>query len=130
MDEDEWTDRNFGGNSLVMIEEDNNTSEDSATSLDSDEDDPDDEDSKKPLSAKEARQLQREWLKRIQNGDDDEEISHYDNVKDHRYVIFFSYKQFLFYNIHSLYDIFGGLDFIFWCIYSNFHFESHIYFTY
>ena len=62
MDEDEWTDRNFGGNSLVMIEEDNNTSEDSATSLDSDEDDPDDEDSKKPLSAKEARQLQKECV--------------------------------------------------------------------
>ena len=114
MDEDEWTDRNFGGNSLVMIEEDNNTSEDSATSLDSDEDDPDDEDSKKPLSAKEARQLQREWLKRIQNGDDDEEISHYDNVKGHRYVIFFSYKQFLFYkHTFLLYDIFGGLDLIF-----------------
>ena len=132
MDEDEWTDRNFGGNSLVMIEEDNNTSEDSATSLDSDEDDPDDEDSKKPLSAKEARQLQREWLKRIQNGDDDEEISHYDNVKGHRYVIFFSYKQFLFYkHTFLLYDIFGGLDFIFWCIlYSNFDFDSHIYFTY
>merc|ERR1712020_251445 len=30
-----------------------------------------------------GRQLQREWLKRIQNGDDDEEISHYDNVKGH-----------------------------------------------
>ena len=30
MDEDEWTDRNFGGNSLIIIndEEDNNTSED------------------------------------------------------------------------------------------------------
>ena len=31
MDEDEWTDRNFGGNSLIIIndeEDDNNTSED------------------------------------------------------------------------------------------------------
>ena len=78
MDEDEWTDRNFGGNSLV-IEEDNNTSEDSVSDLDSDEFE---EDSKKPLSAKEARQLQREWLKRIRNGDED--VSQYDNVKDHR----------------------------------------------
>ena len=117
MDEDEWTDRNFGGNSLVMIEEDNNTSEDSATSLDSDEDDPDDEDSKKPLSAKEARQLQREWLKRIQNGDDDEEISHYDNVKGHRYVIFFSYKQFLFYNIHSFCAIYLVVWILFFGVY-------------
>ena len=38
---------------------------------------------KKPLSAKEARQLQREWLKRIRNGDQ-EDVSQYDNVKDHR----------------------------------------------
>ena len=36
MDEDEWTDRNFGGNSLVI--EDNNTSEDSVSDLESDED--------------------------------------------------------------------------------------------
>ena len=79
MDEDEWTDRNFGGNSLVIEEEDNNTSEDSVSDLDSDEFE---EDSKKPLSAKEARQLQREWLKRIRNGDED--VSQYDNVKDHR----------------------------------------------
>lgn len=88
MDEDEWTDRNFGGNSLIIIDEneDNNTSEDSVSDLESDEED---EDGKKPLTAKEARQLQREWLKRqydtLRNGSD-EEVSQYDNVKEQRYV--------------------------------------------
>ena len=39
MDEDEWTDRNFG-NSLLMEEEENeNTSEDSVSDLDSDQTD-------------------------------------------------------------------------------------------
>ena len=45
MDEDEWTDRNFG-NSLLMEEEEEenkNTSEDSISDLDSDENDSDDE---------------------------------------------------------------------------------------
>ena len=95
MDEDEWTEQNFGGNSLVLNE---NTSEDSVSDLDSD--DPDDEDydedpDKKPLTAKEARQLQRAWLKQryddIRNGDrSDPEVSQYDNVKDlHRYWINF-----------------------------------------
>ena len=44
----------------------------------------------KPLTAKEAKQLQREWLKSrydtIRNGSDDE-ASHYENVKDQRYYI-------------------------------------------
>ena len=87
MDEDEWTEQNFGGNSLVLNE---NTSEDSVSDLDSDEDD-EDENDKKPLTAKEARQLQRAWLKQryddIRNGSD-QEVSQYDNVKDlHRYYI-------------------------------------------
>ena len=91
MDEDEWTDRNFGGNSLVIIdEEDNNTSEDSVSDLDSDELDLDEEGKDKPLTAKEARQLQREWMKRykgttdtvVTNNGSDEEVSRYDNVKD------------------------------------------------
>ena len=42
----------------------------------------------KPLTAKEAKQLQREWLKSrydtIRNGSDDE-ASRYENVKDQRY---------------------------------------------
>ena len=86
MDEDEWTDRNFGGNSLIIIEdEDNNTSEDSVSDLESDEDD--DEEGKKPLTAKEARQLQREWLKRQYDRDGGKDRSRYDNVKDHRLVL-------------------------------------------
>ncbi len=88
MDEDEWTDRNFG-NSLIEEadeQEDHNTSEDSVSDLDSDEssyEDDEDEDhvlrdeTGKPLSAREARQLQREWLKRYKNT---EEPSEYDNV--------------------------------------------------
>ena len=47
----------------------------------------------KPLTAKEAKQLQREWLKSrydtIRNGSDDE-ASHYENVKDQRYVSLFN----------------------------------------
>ena len=89
MDEDEWTDRNFGGNSLVIINEDEDgrdTSEDSVSDLDSD--DLEDEEGKKPLTAKEARQLQREWLKRqyrneMRNGSN-EDMSQYDNVKNAR----------------------------------------------
>ena len=46
MDEDEWTEQNFGGNSLVLNE---NTSEDSVSDLDSDEEgDEDDEDQSEP----------------------------------------------------------------------------------
>ena len=93
MDEDEWTEQNFGGNSLVLNE---NTSEDSVSDLDSDEegDEDDEENDKKPLTAKEARQLQRAWLKQrmddIRNGASDPEMSQYDNVKDlHRYFDFF-----------------------------------------
>ena len=92
MDEDEWTDRNFG-NSLIEDggQEDNNTSEDSVSDLDSsdDEDDSDEEnvlrdEAGNPLSAKEARQLQRAWLKRYRRGED---RSEYDNVPgSQRYV--------------------------------------------
>merc|ERR1712223_1720171 len=91
-DEDEWTDRNFGGNSLIIIndEEDNNTSEDSVSELDSDEDDDDNTEdegmNEKPLTAKEAKQLQREWLKSrydsLRRNGSEHELSHYDNVKD------------------------------------------------
>jgi hypothetical protein len=43
MDEDEWTDRNFG-NSLLMEEEENeNTSEDSLSDLESDADNTEEE---------------------------------------------------------------------------------------
>merc|ERR1712008_279697 len=83
--------RNFAGNSLIIIndeEDDNNTSKDSVSDLDSDEDDEEDLDegmNEKPLTAKEAKQLQREWLKSrydtIRNGSDDE-ASRYENVKD------------------------------------------------
>ena len=84
MDEDEWTDRNFGGNSLVIIDEDedHNTSEDSVSDLESDEDGS----KEKPLTAKEARQLQREWLKRYDTLRSEDDVSQYDNVKDQRYV--------------------------------------------
>ena len=53
-----------------------------------DEEDLDEGMNEKPLTAKEAKQLQREWLKSrydtIRNGSDDE-ASHYENVKDQRY---------------------------------------------
>ena len=76
----------------------------SVSDLDSDEDDEEDLDegmNEKPLTAKEAKQLQREWLKSrydtIRNGSDDE-ASHYENVKDQRYV-FVWYCYHLFYII-------------------------------
>ena len=43
MDEDEWTDRNFGNSLLIEEEENENTSEDSVSDLDSDAGDSDDE---------------------------------------------------------------------------------------
>ena len=115
MDEDEWTEQNFGGNSLVLNE---NTSEDSVSDLDSDEegDEDDEENDKKPLTAKEARQLQRAWLKQrmddIRNGASDPEMSQYDNVKDlHRYVLrFFQFSNLS--NFH-FFEFFGNSDFRF-----------------
>ena len=69
----------------------------SVSDLDSDEDDEEDLDegmNEKPLTAKEAKQLQREWLKSrydtIRNGSDDE-ASHYENVKDQRYIFVWYY---------------------------------------
>ena len=65
----------------------------SVSELDSDEDDDDNTEdegmNEKPLTAKEAKQLQREWLKSRydslrRNGSEDE-LSHYENVKDQRY---------------------------------------------
>ena len=110
MDEDEWTEQNFGGNSLVLNE---NTSEDSVSDLDSDEegDEDDEENDKKPLTAKEARQLQRAWLKQrmddIRNGASDPEMSQYDNVKDlHRYVLrFFNFRIFRIFNFSNFSEI-------------------------
>ena len=92
LDEDEWTDRNFGSSSLVLEEngkmekrrskEANNkneadhpssdhgdTSEDAISDLDTDtesesEEDEDDEPGSRPLTSNEARQLQKEWIKR------------------------------------------------------------------
>ena len=76
----------------------------SVSDLDSDEDDEEDLDegmNEKPLTAKEAKQLQREWLKSrydtIRNGSDDE-ASHYENVKDQRYLFVWYYYH-LFYII-------------------------------
>ena len=43
MDEDEWTDRNFGNSLLIEEEENENTSEDSVSDLDSEAGDSDDE---------------------------------------------------------------------------------------
>ena len=43
MDEDEWTDRNFGNSLLMEEEERENTSEDSVSDLDSEADDSDEE---------------------------------------------------------------------------------------
>ena len=121
MDEDEWTEQNFGGNSLVLNE---NTSEDSVSDLDSDEegDEDDEENDKKPLTAKEARQLQRAWLKQrmddIRNGASDPEMSQYDNVKDlHRYVLkdfsnfeFFNFRIFRKFRF-SIFELnFGSID--------------------
>ena len=72
----------------------------SVSDLDSDEDDEEDLDegmNEKPLTAKEAKQLQREWLKSrydtIRNGSDDE-ASRYENVKDQRYIFVLYYYLF------------------------------------
>lgn len=83
MDEDEWTDRNFGnsinndnkksnGKNAKKIHEASSTkdvedtSEDSISDLDTDTDDDDEEDEigSRPLTADEARQLRREWIKK------------------------------------------------------------------
>ena len=62
IDEDEWTDRNFGNSTA----NDMNTSEDSVSDLESDDDndeghDNGDDDVERPLTADETRRLQREW---------------------------------------------------------------------
>ena len=94
LDEDEWTDRNFGSSSLVLEENgkmekrrskearDKNeaadhpssdghgdTSEDAISDLDTDtesdsEEEEEDEPGSRPLTSNEARQLQKEWIKR------------------------------------------------------------------
>ncbi len=90
MDEDEWTDRNFG-NSLLLEDRAatkrrkeqerqaaGDTSEDSVSDLDTDTGEEDEDGSgadgraeeedggpaSRPLTADEARQLQREWIKK------------------------------------------------------------------
>nr|XP_040575427.1 F-actin-monooxygenase Mical-like [Lepeophtheirus salmonis] len=73
MDEDEWTDRNFGNSTLGSDEDGEDTSDDSISDLDSDTDDDSrkkDEDDSRPLTADEARQLQREWIKKYDPGRD------------------------------------------------------------
>ena len=89
LDEDEWTDRNFGSSSLVLeengckVEAKNkeevepevasthgDTSEDEISDLDTDsesdeeEEGEDDDAGSRPLTSNEARQLQKEWIKR------------------------------------------------------------------
>jgi hypothetical protein len=72
------------------------TSEDSISDIDTDTDDDDDDDDEidlhhdgspasRPLTADEARQLQKEWIKKYDPGSDsDEELSKYDNVRRYR----------------------------------------------
>ncbi len=118
MDEDEWTDRNFGNSSLVLEGGDGgekkgdvaasakakdrggrqdgaggtadaDTSDDSISDLDtdtdSDEEEEDEEAGSRPLTSNEARQLQKEWIKKYDPdaavADDDEELSKYENVR-------------------------------------------------
>ena len=95
LDEDEWTDRNFGSSSLVLEENGKmekrrskeakgkneatadhpssdghgDTSEDAISDLDTDtesdsEEEEEDEPGSRPLTSNEARQLQKEWIKR------------------------------------------------------------------
>ena len=111
LDEDEWTDRNFGSSSLVLEENGKmekqkkenekgepqnlsnhgDTSEDAISDLDTDTDSESEEDEEepgsRPLTSNEARQLQKEWIKRydpeavIDDDDDDrEEKSQYENA--------------------------------------------------
>ena len=118
LDEDEWTDRNFGNSvlnnhkskskasggaglesSTKASENGDDTSEDSISDIDTDSDDEDDDDdddddldlddhgdgpASRPLTADEARQLQKEWIKKYAPGSDSEEESKYDNVRRHR----------------------------------------------
>ena len=87
MDDDEWTDRNFGNSfdqenlekgrkaaKKQNLEEDEDTSEDSVSDLETDTDDEDDDGpDSRPLTANEARQLRKEWLKKNYLGDSDKE---------------------------------------------------------
>lgn len=70
MDEDEWTDRNFGNS---FTGENIDTSDDSVSDLESDSEDEDEADERPedlPLTANEARQLSREWIKKFDPGTD------------------------------------------------------------
>ena len=83
MDEDEWTDRNFGASSLINVEDDEadgtNTSDDSISDLESESDEECvKKDSVEPLTSAEARILRREWIKRKVQLD-----SEYENVHKH-----------------------------------------------
>ena len=71
LDEDEWTDRNhFQHESSKdgLEDEENDTSEDSFSDLETDSDDSDEESdgdgSERPLTANDARALQRNWLRK------------------------------------------------------------------
>lgn len=113
LDEDEWTDRNFGNSvlnnhkskskvasgasgggagaesSTKASENGEDTSEDSISDIDTDSYDEDDENldlgpTSRPLTADETRQLQKEWIKKYDPGSDSEEESKYDNVRRQR----------------------------------------------
>ncbi|QQP50150.1 Putative LOC100168266, partial [Caligus rogercresseyi] len=76
MDEDEWTDRNFGNSTLGSdVDDGEDTSDDCVSDLDSDSDGNaprrgggNNEEECRPLTADEARQLQREWIKKYDPG--------------------------------------------------------------
>ena len=72
IDEDEWTDRNFGNST---IDSNGNTSDDSISDLESDEE-RDADGVEQPLTADETRKLAREWRARY-NGDQSEDDSMY-----------------------------------------------------
>ena len=99
LDEDEWTDRNFGSpfqkSDVTGADGTKNkdTDEDSVSDLETDSENEDDRDGAKggvgpesrPLTADETRRLQRAWIKKYDPGtsddDDEEEESQYDNVR-------------------------------------------------
>jgi hypothetical protein len=75
IDEDEWTDRNFGNSTANDV----NTSDDSISDLESDGEPCTRNDVERPLTADETRRLAREWRARYKGGQSEGSGSDYEN---------------------------------------------------
>eukprot|EP00092_Neocalanus_flemingeri_P024414 GFUD01026470.1.p1 GENE.GFUD01026470.1~~GFUD01026470.1.p1 ORF type:complete len:1877 (-),score=478.06 GFUD01026470.1:313-5943(-) len=75
IDEDEWTDRNFGNSTANDV----NTSDDSISDLESDGEPSAQNEVERPLTADETRRLAREWRARYKGGQSEGSGSDYEN---------------------------------------------------